>query len=792
MRTSHRTPCRAIILCVLFVTGATLAQAQVSYSWRYYRVGNTGIQGDYNEAVWIDPEGDPYIGGYDPIFEEGGFSKFIESENRWVNYSNVDYPVIGHPNETGCTRVNDIVPDATGRLWMATWLGALRFDPAVGAGSLTRFGPGDSPLTNETVFDVERAPDGTLWFANNGCVRHDPATGAWTQWNSGNVFLAAQPKVGGGYYVWSTDRYFGWAFRFDSATGAWTYWMPEAQGEVAGMPGKDCVDDAGNFWAFRMPATPGDWETLDYRRPDGTWISPAPPYPGVTFDTWAFKAYGDLCAVLVDGNGSVYQFNGATWINLGQWRPGSYASSADVDAAGSVWVTGVGGAAKRDAQTGHWQRYRITNTGNFDNFNRDLTIDTGNDYMYTGANAGPGVGGMARFDGQRWVGWNNSTYGLGYDWPFPNDYCTALAYRPSNGRIAVSPLNWLYGIHEWTGSGFNTLLESGGAQRMREDSQGRLWALGEYYSLRYHDGNGWTDVPVVGWGTNIRTDPTRPGTVWTLTGYQFLRTDGGAYNFSRTIADFPELTDNTDQFLGLATDADGVAWIGATALYDEPAPGGALIRIDADTGAYQMLRSSQGWPFPGDTVTPWAVTPDGRLWMQYDDSSYPYTEMGLCWYDGTNVGSFPAPPGGEPQWGGLPHRQIEDMEVRVIPDGYELWMSCVSRGIAVLTVRQSNPAVVDSEIGSSTDALEQNRPNPFRSSTELGFSIPRAEHVRLAVFDVAGRIVRVLVDRELPAGRHEVTWDGKDDGGRSLANGTYFYKLDRAGQSLERRMILLR
>ena len=52
-----------------------------------------------------------------------------------------------------------------------------------------------------------------------------------------------------------------------------------------------------------------------------------------------------------------------------------------------------------------------------------------------------------------------------------------------------------------------------------------------------------------------------------------------------------------------------------------------------------------------------------------------------------NVGVFPAPPDGEPQWGSVPHGQIEDLEVRLLPTGYELWMSCVSRGIAVLTVR---------------------------------------------------------------------------------------------------------
>ena len=85
------------------------------YSWRYYRLGNTGLQGDYNYALWIAPDGDPYISGYDPFFGEGGFAKFIQSENRWVNYSNVDYEAIGNPYEDGCMVVEDIVAGCNGQ-----------------------------------------------------------------------------------------------------------------------------------------------------------------------------------------------------------------------------------------------------------------------------------------------------------------------------------------------------------------------------------------------------------------------------------------------------------------------------------------------------------------------------------------------------------------------------------------------------------------------------------------------------------------------------------------------------
>jgi hypothetical protein len=686
---------RKLLLGVVlfFFTNFTWADT-ATYSWRYYRPGNTGIQGDFIGALWIDTDGDPYIGGYDPNFEEGGFAKFIQSENRWINYSNVDYPVIGHPDITGTTRLRDIVQDNSGKLWMGTWRGAMRFDPAVGPDSIVRFGPGNSKLADDFVWDMDVAPDGTIWFANNGAVRYNPTTDTWTQWDTGNVFTSVQPKPGNGYLVWSSTRppFQDYTFMFDSDTQQWTILTPTgAPNEVVGMPGKDCVDDNGNFWALRS-TTPGNFDSLDYRDVNGNWITPAEPYNGVTFDIWAFKAYGNAHALLVDGNGEVWQFNGSAWTSLGIWRDGSFTYAVDIDQSGNVWVGGNGGAAKRDVTTGAWQRYRITNTSNFDSFNRDLTIDPINGYVYAGANAGPGIGGMVRFDGQRWTGWNQLTYGLGYDWPFPTDYCDALAYRPSNTFVAVSPSSF-DGIHEWNGSGFGQILQTGGARRMCEDSAGRLWRLSEE-NLSYYDGSSWTTVvaPGLPFGSPafLRADPSNAGNIWASMSFEFRRTDG-TNHFIRHVGDFPGLTENSDVFLGLVPDVDGTAWVGATALYDgSEGQAGALIHIDSNTGNFEIFRSALGWPFPGRTVTPFAVTPDGRVWMQYDDILYPYDERGLVWYDGTEVGNFPAPPEGEPQWGGLPHAQIEDIEVRIIPGGYELWMSCVSRGIAVLTVMNNS------------------------------------------------------------------------------------------------------
>ena len=84
------------------------------YSWKYYTAGTTGILGDYSEALWIDHDGDPYIAAYTPGWEEGGFSKYIQAENGWINYSNVEYPVIGSIYDVGSSRISDIAEDSTG------------------------------------------------------------------------------------------------------------------------------------------------------------------------------------------------------------------------------------------------------------------------------------------------------------------------------------------------------------------------------------------------------------------------------------------------------------------------------------------------------------------------------------------------------------------------------------------------------------------------------------------------------------------------------------------------------
>lgn len=88
--------------------------------------------------------------------------------------------------------------------------------------------------------------------------------------------------------------------------------------------------------------------------------------------------------------------------------------------------------------------------------------------------------------------------------------------------------------------------------------------------------------------------------------------------------------------------------------------------------------------------------------------------------------------------------------------------------------------------------LRQNHPNPFNPLTSISFELPQAMMVRLSVFDTQGRIVDILINGQMPVGPHEVVWNGRDAVGRNSPSGTYLYRLQVQGNTLTRKMTLLR
>lgn len=111
--------------------------------------------------------------------------------------------------------------------------------------------------------------------------------------------------------------------------------------------------------------------------------------------------------------------------------------------------------------------------------------------------------------------------------------------------------------------------------------------------------------------------------------------------------------------------------------------------------------------------------------------------------------------------------------------------------VALLDLLRSNPTAIPSEEAPSL-ALHPAVPNPFKSGTTIAFELEEATRVRLAIFDVAGRRVRTLVDRFEGRGAFAAHWDGRDGAGNRVASGVYFYTLDTGANVLRRRMVVLK
>jgi hypothetical protein len=88
--------------------------------------------------------------------------------------------------------------------------------------------------------------------------------------------------------------------------------------------------------------------------------------------------------------------------------------------------------------------------------------------------------------------------------------------------------------------------------------------------------------------------------------------------------------------------------------------------------------------------------------------------------------------------------------------------------------------------------LHLNYPNPFNPSTVVSFTVPEKEKVSVRVYDVSGRFVRTLTDKTFDPGTHSITWDGTNEGGRHVGSGVYFCRMDAAGFSKTRKLVLIR
>ena len=89
-------------------------------------------------------------------------------------------------------------------------------------------------------------------------------------------------------------------------------------------------------------------------------------------------------------------------------------------------------------------------------------------------------------------------------------------------------------------------------------------------------------------------------------------------------------------------------------------------------------------------------------------------------------------------------------------------------------------------------SLEQNYPNPFNPTTNIIYNLPQSGEYSLKIYNRLGQEVYTLVNGQLNAGRHQITWNGVDNFGTKVGSGIYFYRLSGENVALAKKMILMK
>ncbi|MFH1336992.1 MAG: FlgD immunoglobulin-like domain containing protein, partial [Candidatus Zixiibacteriota bacterium] len=91
-----------------------------------------------------------------------------------------------------------------------------------------------------------------------------------------------------------------------------------------------------------------------------------------------------------------------------------------------------------------------------------------------------------------------------------------------------------------------------------------------------------------------------------------------------------------------------------------------------------------------------------------------------------------------------------------------------------------------------TFSMKQNFPNPFNSETVIEYSLPRESQIKITIYNLLGQKVKTLINGKSPAGRQEVSWDGKNNRGEAVSSGIYFYRMEADEFTQIKKMVFLK
>jgi ligand-binding sensor domain-containing protein len=176
------------------------------------------------------------------------------------------------------------------------------------------------------------------------------------------------------------------------------------------------------------------------------------------------------------------------------------------------------------------------------------------------------------------------------------------------------------------------------------------------------------------------------------------------------------------------------------------------------------------WGCEASYINDLEIDAEGRVWFSMNGvSPYEEPEGGIGMFDGQNWHQY------EMHNSGL----VENAVTNIAMDkNGDLWISSIG-GISQFTPRQSSTGFDELQNTTPCNYVpSSNYPNPFNPSTTISFDQPEDDFVTLKIYDISGRLVRVLMQEHKLAGEHSILWDGLDDAGQKVAAGVYLYRIE--------------
>jgi hypothetical protein len=515
-----------------------------------------------------------------------------------------------------------------------------------------------------------------------------------------------------------------------------------------------------------------------------------------------------------------------------------YAYAITVDASRNVYVTGesIGSGTGYDFVTIKYQPdgdtawvRRYNGPGNGTDIGFAIALDGSNDIYVTGQIKGSGTGSdytTIKYRPEGDTAWLRSYNGPGNG----TDYALAIAVDGSNnvyvtGQSTGSGTNYDYAtikyspdgdtawVRRYNGPG-NSLDQ---AQAIAIDDSGKVYVTGysvgegthnDYATIKYHS-NG--DTAWVRRYHRVGQTQERPSAIAVDdSGNVYVTGDGegGGTDYDYvTIKYYPDgdtawlriyngPANGSDYASAIAVDDSGFVYVTGTSDGTGTYQDYATIKYDAAGNQVWLRRydygvsgTDQAYDMVIDGSSSVYVTgysgSGGTAGLDYATIKY-YSNGDTAWvmrYNGPASGSDYA------------QALAVDDSGNVCVTGYGDEGSGTDKDYCTIKYVQT-PSGVRDETGDrerpSEFDLAQNYPNPFNPTTKIEFTLAKSGFVTLQIYDTLGRKVRTLVSEELPSGYKSVIWDGKNDEGKDVASGVYFYQLKVGDFSQPKKMLLLK